>query len=48
MFGKKDRKYWRKKALEATKLEEWDNLLSFGQKMIELDLVIHPLFSPPQ
>ena len=37
MFGKKDRKYWRKKALEATKFEEWDNLLSFGQKMIELD-----------
>jgi tetratricopeptide (TPR) repeat protein len=37
MFEKKDRKYWRKKALEATKLEEWSNLLSFGQKMIELD-----------
>ena len=32
MFGKKDKKYWRKKALEATKLEEWNNLHSFGQK----------------
>ena len=37
MFSKKDRKYWRKKALEATKLEDWDNLFVFGQKMTELD-----------
>jgi tetratricopeptide (TPR) repeat protein len=37
MFGKKNKKYWRKKALEATKLEEWNDLLFYGQKMIELD-----------
>jgi tetratricopeptide (TPR) repeat protein len=37
MFGKKDRKYWRKKALEATKLEKWADLLFCGEKMIELD-----------
>ena len=37
MFGKKDRKYWRKKALEATKLEKWNDLLFCGEKMIELD-----------
>ena len=37
MFGKKDKKYWRKKALEAIKLEEWNNLLLCGQKMVELD-----------
>jgi tetratricopeptide (TPR) repeat protein len=37
MLGKKDRKYWRKKALEATKLQQWENLFSYGEKMIELD-----------
>jgi len=37
MIGKKDRKYWRKKALEYTKLEKWDDLLFCGEKMIELD-----------
>ena len=37
MLGKKDRKYWRKKALEATKLEQWEVLFSYGEKMTELD-----------
>lgn len=37
MIRKKDRKYWRKKALEATKLEKWIDLLFCGEKMIELD-----------
>lgn len=37
MLGKKDRKYWRKKALESTKLKKWNNLLFCGEKMIELD-----------
>ncbi|MGD8431827.1 MAG: tetratricopeptide repeat protein, partial [Nitrosopumilaceae archaeon] len=37
MFGKKDRKYWRKKALEATKLGQWEVLFSYGEKMTELD-----------
>lgn len=37
MLRKKDRKYWRKKALEATKLEQWEKLLSSGEEMIKLD-----------
>ena len=37
MFSKKNRKYWRKKALEATKLEDWENLFLLGQKMTDLD-----------
>ncbi|MDX1441205.1 MAG: tetratricopeptide repeat protein [Nitrosopumilaceae archaeon] len=37
MLTKKNRKYWRKKALEATKLEDWEGLLVSGQKMIEIN-----------
>jgi len=37
MIGKKDRKYWRKKALEFTKLQNWNDLLLCGEKMVELD-----------
>ncbi len=37
MFSKKNKRYWRKKALEATKLQDWKNLLVSGQKMIEID-----------
>ena len=37
MISKKDRKYWRKKALEATKLQDWESLLISGKKMIEID-----------
>ena len=34
---KKIKNIGERKLLEATKLEEWNNLHSFGQKMIELD-----------
>ena len=37
MFTKKNKKYWRRKALEATKLEDWESLLIFGKKMIEIN-----------
>ena len=37
MLRKRDRKYWRKKALEATKLEQWNELLSCGDEMIKLN-----------
>ena len=37
MISKKNKKYWRNKALEATKLQDWNNLLTSGQKMIEID-----------
>lgn len=41
MFAKKNKKYWRKKALEATKMEDWKNLFLFGQKMTDLDPYDH-------
>lgn len=37
MLGKKNKGYWRKKALEYTKLQDWDSLLVSGKKMIEID-----------
>ena len=37
MFARKNRGYWRKKALEATKLQDWKSLHIAGQKMIEIN-----------
>ena len=45
MFGKKDRKYWRKKSLEATKLEEWNNLTNKEKGIIYDIMRIHYFFN---